>query len=154
MPPVGSSTPCRRSFRSVLMTDPRLTHALQLTLSLCIAGILSNLDGSIPHFSAPLPAPFSGVLICKAFMSLVGLTDHWFTWQITSSRTLNKVFTRQQKVSFVDEPEVRVFSAEWPKDPSLWIKLRGLDKEKRKGISLIRFTNQRQLFMLNLEDPP
>ena len=43
-----------------------------------------------------------------------------------------KGITRQRKVSFVREPEVRLFSAEWSKDPSLWIRLSGLDKAKRK----------------------
>ena len=60
----------------------------------------------------------------RAHRSLLHLKDHVFV----DTRGIK----RQQKVSFVCEPEERLFSAEWPKDPSLWIKLSGLDKRTRE----------------------
>ena len=60
----------------------------------------------------------------RVHRSLLHLKDHDFVD--------TKGITRQRKVSFVREPEVRLFSAEWLKDPSLWIKLSGLDKRRKK----------------------
>ena len=47
----------------------------------------------------------------RAHRSLLHLKDHEFVD--------TKGFTRQRKVSFAREPEVRLLSAEWLKDPSL-----------------------------------
>ena len=62
----------------------------------------------------------------RAHRSLLHLKDHDFVD--------TKGLTRQRKVSFVREPEVRLISAEWSRDPSLRTKLSGLDKAKRKSI--------------------
>ena len=82
----------------------------------------------------------------RAHRSLLHLKDHYFV-DTTG-------LTRQRKVSFVRETEERLFSAEWSKDPSLWTKLSGLDKAKRKIISLTRYINPRKLLRPDLEDPP
>ena len=48
---------------------------------------------------------------------------HWSIWQTVSSKT---------RMVFVNKLEVRMFSTDWSKDPSLWIKLSGLEKRKTK----------------------
>ena len=60
-------------------------------------------------------------------LSLAHLTKHSFK-DITG-------FSPLRKVSFVKEPEVRMISTDWPKDPSLWTKLRGLDKGEKNRAS-------------------
>ena len=55
---------------------------------------------------------------------MVHLADH----ELTDTKSLS----RQRKISLVDEPEMRVFPTDWLKDPSLRIKLSGLDKRKTK----------------------
>ena len=69
----------------------------------------------------------------RSHRSLVHLIDRDF--QDTTG------LSRLRKVSFVGEREVRMFSTEWSKDPTLWTKLRGSDKEKKKRS---RRTNEQQ----------